>query len=72
VRTAAEILEKEIATGIKAAQEVSAQIESDLSNGTASTNQGFSEIVDRFEHDAKEVVSVLATLFRTLAKASEK
>jgi len=72
VHTAAEILEEEMAAGIKAAQEVSAQMESALGNGADSTHEGFLEVVDRFEHDAKEAVSVLANLFRILARASEK
>jgi hypothetical protein len=35
-------------------------------------HEGFLEIVDQFERDAKEAVSVLASLFRLLVKSSEK
>jgi len=71
VHTAAEILEKEIAAGIKAAQEVSARMEMAAGKSPDPTNASFLEIIDRFEKDAQEAVSVLATLFRTLAKAVE-
>jgi hypothetical protein len=63
------VLEKELAAGIEAAQQVSAQMEKRWAGASKAANLGFLEIVDRFEIDAQQAISVLATLFRTLAKA---
>jgi hypothetical protein len=72
VHTAAEILEREIEAWIKAAQEIGTHVEMALEKTLDSTPASFLEIIDRFEKDGLEAVSVLAALHRTLAKAGTK
>jgi hypothetical protein len=69
VHTAAEILEREIAEGIKAAQEIGAKVEIALEKGPDPTHASLLEIIDRFEKDGQEAVSTLASFLRTLARA---
>jgi hypothetical protein len=72
VHIAAEVLEKEIAAGIKAAQDISAQVERALERSPDPAQTSLLDMIDRFERDGQEAVSVLATLLRVLAKALEK
>ncbi|MBV8773625.1 MAG: hypothetical protein JO166_15040 [Deltaproteobacteria bacterium] len=72
VHLAAGILEKEIAAGIKAAQDISARSETALERSPDPAQTSLLGMIDRFEKDGQEAVSVLATLLRILAKALEK
>jgi hypothetical protein len=69
VHTAAEVLEKELAAGIKAAQNISTKVETTFQNSPAPTQTSFLEMIDLFERDGQAAVSVLATLLRILSKA---
>jgi hypothetical protein len=72
VHTAAQVLEEEIAAGIKAAQHLSTDVATPSERNSNPAPTSFLEIIDRFERRGQEAVRVFATLLRLLARALQK
>jgi hypothetical protein len=67
VQTAAVILEEEIAAGMAAAKEVSAQMANAVQHADL-TQSDYTQIIECFRHDAHDAVDVLVTLLKTAAE----